>query len=121
MESLPDDLVLVVLKCLPVCELCRTAQTCRRLRELADSEEVWRDLVSRRISVVRPPLEGSKSLYAAIERGVNTLITQFLKDTSAMQTALMKERAMQQANLDRRLEAKRLRKQSATLTPQLHQ
>lgn len=110
MESLPDDMVLTVLGFLSVCELCRTSQTCHRLRLLGDSEAVWVEQLHRRLTPVRPSLQSSKALYAAIETGVNLLISQFLKDTSDMQNALAQERAQQLANLDRRLEAKRHRK-----------
>lgn len=110
MECLPDELVLEVFGFLSVNELCRTSQTCHRLRLLGDSEVVWTELLHRRLAPVQPPLQNSKALYAAIETGVNSLINQFLKDTSEMQSVLALERAQQLANLDRRLEAKRLRK-----------
>ena len=110
MEGLPDDLVLTVFGFLSVCDLCRAAQTCQRLRLLGDSEALWVELLHRRLTPVRPSLQSSKALYAAIETGVNSLINQFLKDTSEMQSALALERAQQLANLDRRLKAKRHKK-----------
>ena len=113
MEALPDDVTVLVLSFLTASDLCSVSGVSRRLRTVAVSESLWANLLHGRLmSAVRPSLQGSRATYIAIEKGVNSLLSQFLKDTSEMQTALAKERQLQLSNLATRLAAKRSRKVS---------
>mmetsp|Transcript_34754 Transcript_34754/g.61170 ORF Transcript_34754/g.61170 Transcript_34754/m.61170 type:complete len:121 (-) Transcript_34754:1394-1756(-) len=116
METLPDELLILLLVWLPAQDICQVSLASRRFHAVATNDSLWRAVFEQRWST--PPKSRFRvmKLYAELNLGVHSVLHQYSKDMAKLNVLLAQERQRQISHLSSRVADKRRKLRSRTVT-----